>query len=93
MCAVPRDGVRHSAAGERRDSNMRMEQRLTAEALAGVLIRVMEACLRRLRTMKTVSASHRKMVMAVLSRMDVAGYRAAEKRSLMVEIHRECNRI
>jgi integrase len=70
-----------------------MERRPTVEELAGILIRVMKACLRRLRTMKTVSASHRKMVMAVLRRMDVAGHRAAEKHSLMIELHRECNRI
>jgi len=72
---------------------MSMEQCLTPAELTDTLIRVMEACLRRLRTMKTVSASDRKMVMAVLRRMDVKGYRAAEKRSLMGEIHRECNRI
>lgn len=42
---------------------------------------------------RPLSAVDREMVMAGLSRMDVTGYRAAEKRSLMVEIHRECNRI
>jgi len=60
---------------------------------ACTLIRVMEECLRTLRTMKTVGSSDLKMIISVLSRMDDTGYRSEEKRSLMVEIHRECNRI
>jgi len=43
--------------------------------------------------MKTICASDRKMLMAMLSRTDVTGYRSSEKRSLMIEIRRECNRI
>ena len=85
MPTVPRDGLRYRpGAVERRESNMRTERGVTAEELAGTLIRILEACLRRLRTMKTVSASDRKMVMAVLRRMDVTGYRSGEKRSLMI---------
>ena len=72
---------------------MMTQNRLTPEQLADTLIRIMEACLRRLRWMKIVSTSDRQMVMALLSRMDASDYRAEEKRSLMVEIHRECNRI
>jgi hypothetical protein len=53
----------------------------------------MEACSRRLQTMETVIAVDRKMMMAVLRRMNVSGYGSAEQRSLAVEIHRECNRI
>ncbi len=37
--------------------------------------------------------SGRKMVMAVLNRLDVTGYCSEEKRSRIVESHRECNRI
>jgi hypothetical protein len=43
--------------------------------------------------MKSVGASDRRMILGVLSRMDVTVYRAAEEHPLMVEIHRECNRI
>jgi hypothetical protein len=93
MPTVPRDGLRHRPGGvERRESNMRAKRRLTAEELAGTLIRVMKACLRRLRMTEAIGAVERETVV-VLSRMDVTGYRAAEKRSLMVELHRECNRI
>jgi hypothetical protein len=72
---------------------MRAKRRLTAEELEGTLIRVMKACLRRLRMMEAIGAVERETVVAVLSRMDVTEYRAAEKRSLIVEIVRECNRI
>jgi hypothetical protein len=52
----------------------------------------MEAYSRRLQTMEIVITTDRKMVMAAVSRADVTGYRSGEKRSLMVDIHRECNR-
>jgi hypothetical protein len=66
---------------------------LTRDELTDTLIRIMEACLRKLRTMETVSAADREALLGLLSGMDVTGYRSAEKRSLVVDIRRECNRI
>jgi hypothetical protein len=66
---------------------------LTPDELTDTLIRIMEACLRKLRTMETVSAADREALLGLLSGMDVTGYRSAEKRSLVVDIRRECNRI
>jgi hypothetical protein len=43
--------------------------------------------------MKTIGAAERKMVMAVVNRMDLTGDRSDDNGSLMFEIHRECNRI
>ena len=53
----------------------------------------MEASLRRLRTINVIGADDRKAFLGLLSGIDVTGYRSQDKRSLMVEIHRECNRI
>jgi hypothetical protein len=60
---------------------------------ASLAVDLLEACQCRQRWMKTICASDRKMLMAMLSRTDVTGYRSSEKRSLMIEIRRECNRI
>jgi hypothetical protein len=72
---------------------MSMAPCLTPEELTDTLIRVMGACLRRLQTTKAVNASERKAFLGLLDGMDTTGYRALERRSLMIETHRECNRI
>jgi hypothetical protein len=91
LCPVQWHGVGESIGGaERCQSNMSMELCSDdADNLTDTLIRVMEACLRRLRTMKAVSATDRKQVMAVLKRMDVTACRSQEKQCLMTDIHRE----
>jgi hypothetical protein len=74
-------------------SSIERERCLTPDELTDTVIRLMDACLRRLRPMKTIRAAAWKMVKEVLSRMDVTGYRSEERHSRMIDSQRECNPI